>query len=175
MNAAVMTEAPSSFSMRLLERDQVPDWLIRRGIRSLLAQRLREEDKGDPELQQRHLMDLVTRLKGSPVAINTAEANTQHYEVPTEFYLHVLGPNLKYSSCYYERPDEPLQVAEERMLALTCQRARLTDGEEILELGCGWGSLSLWMAKHFPRARIVGVSNSRTQKQFIDARSLARR
>jgi cyclopropane-fatty-acyl-phospholipid synthase len=174
MTATVMTEQPPSFSMRLLERDRVPDWLIRRGIRSLLAQRLREEDKGDPERQQRHLMELVNRLKASPVAINTAEANQQHYEVPTEFYLKVLGPNLKYSSCYYERPDEPLQAAEERMLALTCQRARLTDGEDILELGCGWGSLSLWMAKHYPRSRIVGVSNSRTQKRFIDTRAQER-
>jgi cyclopropane-fatty-acyl-phospholipid synthase len=78
MNATVMTDAPPSFSMRLLERDLVPDWLIRRGIRSLLAQRLREEDQGDREAQQRHLMELVTRLKASPVAINTAEANTQH-------------------------------------------------------------------------------------------------
>ena len=83
----------------------------------------------------------------------------------------MLGPNLKYSSCYYESPGvTPSQAAEERMLALTCQRARLADGEDILELGCGWGSLSLWMAKHYPRSRIVAVSNSRTQKQFIDAR-----
>ncbi|MEP7246851.1 MAG: class I SAM-dependent methyltransferase, partial [Gammaproteobacteria bacterium] len=174
MNATVMVDVPPSFSMRLLERDRVPDWLIRRGIRSLLAERLREEDKGEPEKQQRHFMEFVTRLRASPVAINTAEANTQHYEVPTEFFLHVLGPNLKYSSCYYESPNETLEAAEERMLALTCQRARLTDGEDILELGCGWGSLSLWMAKHYPRSRIVSVSNSRTQKLFIDARAKER-
>jgi cyclopropane-fatty-acyl-phospholipid synthase len=174
MNATVMADAPPSFSMRLLERDRVPDWLIRSRIRSLLEQRLREEDKGDPERQQRHLMDLVARLKVSPIAVNTSDANAQHYEVPTEFYLKVLGPNLKYSSCYYESPNDSLQVAEERMLALTCQRARLADGEDILELGCGWGSLSLWMAQHYPRSRIVAVSNSRTQKQFIDAQARER-
>src|SRR5262245_3266104 len=118
MNATAIQEAPPSFSMRVLERDWVPDWLIRSRIRSLLAERLREEDRGGPEQQQNHLMDLVARLKASPIAINTSDANEQHYEVPTEFYLHCLGPNLKYSSCYYESPDEPLQVAEERMLAL---------------------------------------------------------
>jgi cyclopropane-fatty-acyl-phospholipid synthase len=179
MNATVAAaEAPPSLvnrmAMRLLERDAVPDWLIRRGIRKLLAQRLREEDVGNPEAQQKRLMDLIARLKASPIAINTSDANSQHYEVPTEFYLNVLGPNLKYSSCYYESATESLQTAEERMLALTCQRARLQDGDRILELGCGWGSLSLWMAKHYPRSQIVAVSNSRTQKQFIDARARER-
>jgi cyclopropane-fatty-acyl-phospholipid synthase len=174
MNASVMAEVPASFSMRLLERDRVPDWLIRSRIRSLLEDRLREEDKGDPECQQRHLMELVARLEASPIAINTAEANTQHYEVPTDFYLKVLGPHLKYSSCYYDSPGDSLQTAEERMLALTCHRARLADGEDILELGCGWGSLSLWMAQHYPRSRIVAVSNSRTQKQLIDRRARER-
>ncbi len=174
MNATVAAEALPGFSMRLLERNLVPDWLIRRGIRRLLAQRLREEDMGNPEAQQKRLMDLIARLKASPIAINTSDANSQHYEVPTEFYLNVLGPHLKYSSCYYDSPTEPLQAAEDRMLALTCQRARLQDGDSILELGCGWGSLSLWMAKHYPASRIVAVSNSRTQKQFIDARARER-
>ena len=135
MNATVVHDAPLSFSMRLLERNLVPDWLIRRGIRKLLAERLREENMGDPEEQQKRLMDLIARLKASPIAVNTIDANQQHYEVPTEFYLNVLGPNLKYSSCYFESPAESLETAEERMLALTCQRARLKDGDSILELG----------------------------------------
>ena len=171
--------ATSSFSMRMLESNRVPDWLIRNRIRALLADRLREEDKGDPERQQAHLMALVRRLRESPIAINTAEANEQHYEVPTAFYLQVLGKHLKYSSCYYDsfdvsRAAAGLDAAEARMLALTCERARLADGDRILELGCGWGSLSLWMAEHFPRSRITAVSNSRTQKQFIDARAAER-
>ena len=169
----------TSFSMRMLESDKVPDWLIRNRIRALLADRLREEDKGNPEAQQAHLMALVRRLRESPIAIETAAANEQHYEVPSEFYLQTLGRNLKYSSCYYDSFDiaqaaAGLDAAEARMLALTCERARLKDGDRILELGCGWGSLSLWMAKNFPQSRITAVSNSRTQKQFIDARAAER-
>ena len=165
--------------MQLLELDRVPDWLIRNRIRALLAARLREENKGDPEAQQAHLMQLVTELRRSPIAIETVAANEQHYEVPTEFYLQVLGKNLKYSGCYFDSFElggaaARLNAAEARMLALTCERARLRDGEQILELGCGWGSLSLWMATHFPNARITGVSNSRTQKEFIDAQAAAR-
>ena len=179
MNTNVAQTDNASFSMRMLESDRVPDWLIRNRIRALLADRLREEDKGEPERQQAHLMELVRKLRESPIAINTAEANEQHYEVPTEFYLQVLGKHLKYSSCYYDsfdigRAATNLEAAEARMLALTCQRARLADGERILELGCGWGSLSLWMAEKYPNARITGVSNSRTQKQFIDARAAER-
>jgi cyclopropane-fatty-acyl-phospholipid synthase len=165
--------------MRLLEADRVPDWLIRNRIRALLAQRLREEHRGDPERQQAHLMDLVRSLRESPIAIHTAEANEQHYEVPTDFYLHVLGKHLKYSSCYYDdfditRAATNLDAAEARMLALTCERAGLRDGDRILELGCGWGSLSLWMAAHYPNSRITAVSNSRTQKLHIDARAAER-
>ena len=175
-----MTENQSSpLSMRLLEQDRIPDWLIRRRIRDLLAQRLREEDKGDPESQQAHLMEMVRKLRESPIAIHTAEANQQHYEVPTSFYLKALGKHLKYSSCYYDdfsidRAASNLDAAEARMLQLTCERARLRDGDRILELGCGWGSLSLWMAEHFPNSRITAISNSRTQKLFIDARAAER-
>ena len=169
----------TSLSMRLLEADRVPDWLIRHRIRALLAQRLRDEDKGGPEAQQAHLMQLVHQLRESPIAINTAEANEQHYEVPTGFYQLALGRHLKYSSCYYDSFDIPraaagLDAAEARMLALSCERARLADGDRILELGCGWGSLSLYLAEKFPNARITGVSNSRTQKLFIDARATER-
>jgi cyclopropane-fatty-acyl-phospholipid synthase len=168
----------TSVSMRLLERDVVPDFLIRRRIRSLLAARLRAEDQGDPERQQQRLMEFIRKLAQGPVAIETAAANEQHYEVPTGFYTRVLGRNLKYSSCYYPHPNTPpaenLDAAEARMLALTCQRARLADGERILELGCGWGSLSLWMAANYPRARITAVCNSRSQKLHIDEQARAR-
>ena len=167
-----------TLAMNLLERDLVPDFLIRRRIRSLLAQRLDEEDQKDPERQQQRLSDFLKQLATSPVAIETAAANEQHYEVPTAFYQHVLGKHLKYSSCYYPdraaAPAENLDAAEARMLALTCQRARLADGERILELGCGWGSLSLWMATNYPNARITAVSNSRTQKLHIDAEAARR-
>jgi cyclopropane-fatty-acyl-phospholipid synthase len=163
-----------SLSMRLLERDLLPDFLVRYGIRRLLAQRLVEEDRGNPEAQQQHLMKLIGRLRQSPVAINTADANQQHYELPCGFFERVLGKNLKYSSCYYRTGNETLDEAEDAMLALTAERARLKDGDRILELGCGWGSLSLWMAKTYPGSRITVVSNSRTQKRFIDDRARQR-
>jgi cyclopropane-fatty-acyl-phospholipid synthase len=168
----------TSIAMRLLERDLVPDFVIRRRIRSLLAARLRQEDQRDPERQRERLLEFIRKLAASPVAIETAAANEQHYEVPTEFYTRVLGKHLKYSSCYFPHPRAAaaanLDAAEARMLALTCQRARLADGMRILELGCGWGSLSLWMAANYPHARITAVSNSRTQKLHIDAQAKAR-
>src|SRR6478735_7329246 len=148
----------------LLEKDLLPDWLIRLGIRRLLRQRLAEIDHPSPVLQ---VAAFAAALRPLPIAINTAESKEQHYEVPTEFYRHCLGPRLKYSSGYYETGRETLAAAEEAMLALTAERARLADGQAILELGCGWGSLTLWMAEHFPRARITGVSHSRTQREHI--------
>jgi cyclopropane-fatty-acyl-phospholipid synthase len=163
----------TSLAMNLLERDLVPDFLIRRRIRALLAARLRHEDQGDPEKQQQRFSEFVRRLEGSPVAIETGSANQQHYEVPTEFYQRVLGKHLKYSSCYFHAEDD-LDSAEARMLALTCERARIADGDRVLELGCGWGSLSLYMASSYPAARITAVSNSRTQKQHIDAEAARR-
>ena len=158
----------------LLERNLLPDPLLRFGIRRLLAQRLREEDKGSAEAQLTHLQALVTELRRSPIAIETAAANEQHYEVPTRFYQLCLGPRLKYSGALWPAGVTTLAEAEERMLALYAERAQLADGQDILELGCGWGSLSLWMAEKFPKARVTGVSNSRTQKEFIDAEAARR-
>jgi len=173
MNTAALPIS-TSWSMRLLERDLLPDALVRFGIRRLLKARLVEENRGDPEAQQQHLMKLIARLKQSPIAINTQDANQQHYELPCGFFELVLGKHLKYSSCIYRAASESLDAAEANMLELTAARARLADGERILELGCGWGSLSLWMAEHFPNSPITVVSNSRTQKRFIDARAAAR-
>ncbi|HEY6160484.1 MAG TPA: cyclopropane-fatty-acyl-phospholipid synthase family protein, partial [Bacteroidia bacterium] len=153
---------------KLLEKDLVPDLLIRNGIRRLLRQRLKEEDKGSPEAQKKHLLSLIEELRNSPIAIETKAANEQHYEVPTEFYQYCLGKNLKYSSCFYKEGVTDLTTAERDMLELTCERAELRDGMEVLELGCGWGSLSLFMASKFPNSRITAVSNSRTQKIHID-------
>jgi len=168
----------TSLAMQLLERDLVPDFLIRRRIRALLATRLREEDQRDPAKQQQRLIDFIRQLEDSPLAIETAAANQQHYEVPTAFYTRVLGRHLKYSSCLYPHPGaapaENLDAAEARMLGLTCQRARLDNGQRILELGCGWGSLSLWMAANYPQSKITAVSNSRSQKQHIEHQAAAR-
>jgi len=167
-------DPPVSLPFRLLARDLLPDWVVRIGIRRLLAERLREERRTSEEAQQRHLMRFLAQLKASPIAINTKEANEQHYELPCEFFEMVMGKHLKYSSCYFQPGVTSLDDAEAEMLALTCRRARIADGDEILELGCGWGSLTLWMAERYPNARITAVSNSRTQKQFIEARAASR-
>ena len=173
---AIAASAPfeADWKLRLLQRYLIPDPVIRWQIRKLLAQRLMEEDKGSPEAQQAHLMRLIAELKASPIAVETAAANAQHYEVPARFYELCLGKRLKYSSAYWPAGCNSLDAAEDRMLALTCERAQLRDGDSILELGCGWGSLSLFMAEQFPRSRIVAVSNSRSQKDFIDAHARQR-
>ncbi|TWI97121.1 cyclopropane-fatty-acyl-phospholipid synthase [Mucilaginibacter frigoritolerans] len=153
---------------KLIEQNKVPDFLLRKGIRNLLQQRLDDENKGNVEAQQAHLMSLIGQLKTSPIAVNTIDANQQHYEVPTKFYQYCLGKNLKYSSCYFKEGVTDLNTAEDDMLELTCQRAGLENGQDVLELGCGWGSLSMYMAAKYPRSNFTVVSNSRTQKMFID-------
>ncbi len=152
----------------LLEKDLLPDPLLRWGIRRLLAQRLREE--GGRYQREAYVADLRTR----PIAEDTRAANEQHYEVPTEFYRLCLGRRFKYSGCLYPTGTETLDQAEELMLALYVERARIADGQDILELGCGWGSLSLYLAERFPRARITGVSNSRTQREHIEGEARRR-
>lgn len=174
LTADTLPTDDTTLSLRLLERDLLPDWLIRVGIRRLLAQRLRDERCATLEQQQQRLMKLVAQLQASPIALHTREANEQHYELPCEFFELVLGKHLKYSSCYFQPGVDSLDAAEREMLALTCKRARLADGERILELGCGWGSLTLFMAERFPNSRITAVSNSRTQKTFIDAAAARR-
>lgn len=158
----------------LLTKDCLPDWLIRIGIRRLLRQRLREETAASAEAQRERLLALVAELKTSPIAIDTAAANEQHYEVPTRFYELCLGARLKYSSGYWGEGPGGLDGAEEQMLRLTCERADLSDGQTILELGCGWGAISLWMAEQYPHSDITAVSNSRTQKAHIDAEASRR-
>jgi cyclopropane-fatty-acyl-phospholipid synthase len=165
---------PTLLLDRLLEKNLLPDWLLRVGIRRLLRERLREENRGSAGAQQAHLFKLVEELQQSPIAIETQAANEQHYEVPTRFYQLCLGARLKYSGALWPDGVATLDAAEEKMLSLTCKRAQLADGQNILELGCGWGSLSLWMAEHFPNSKITGVSNSATQKIHIDAEAQKR-
>ena len=153
---------------RFLEKNLLPDWLIRIGISRLLAQRLRDESSRYD--RDAYVADLKTRA----LAEQTGAANEQHYEVPTPFYQLCLGKQLKYSGCLYPTGTETLDEAEEHMLALYAERAQLADGQHILELGCGWGSLSLWLAEKYPRAKITGVSNSKTQKEYIDTQARKR-
>jgi len=153
---------------QLCERGWVPDFLARIGMRGLMRQRLLDEAMDDGEERSRRFSRLLDDLRASPIAIETQGANNQHYEVPAEFFHAHLGPRLKYSGCLYPSGGETLAQAEDAMLALYADRAQLRDGQRILDLGCGWGSLCLWMAQRYPNAQIVGLSNSRGQRTFIE-------
>jgi cyclopropane-fatty-acyl-phospholipid synthase len=155
----------------LAERGLVPDGLVRVGIRRLIARRLREETAPDCEAAAERLAEFEAMQRAGSVAVATADANAQHYEVPTGFFRRVLGPRLKYSACLFAPGISALGDAEAAMLALTCDRAGVADGMDVLELGCGWGSLSLWMAERYPAARIVAVSNSARGSQGPAARA----
>ncbi len=158
----------------LLAAGLVPDALLRFRIRQLLRQRLQEEAAGGLEAVQERFRQHLATWSAGPIAVNTQDANDQHYEVPPRFFELVLGPRLKYSSALFEAGTLDLGAAEEAMLALTCERAQLANGQDILELGCGWGSLTLWMAEQYPASRITGVSNSKDQRAFILARAAER-
>jgi cyclopropane-fatty-acyl-phospholipid synthase len=158
---------------RIVDSGLVPEPLLRAGIRAICAQRLREERRGVEAEQARH-QALVEELRGSDIAIATAAANDQHYEVPAELFEAVLGPHLKYSSCYWPPGVTDLASAESAMLELTAERAELADGQDVLDLGCGWGSLSLWAAARYPRSRFTAVSNSAVQRAWIEAAAATR-
>jgi cyclopropane-fatty-acyl-phospholipid synthase len=153
----------------IAERGWVPDSLIRMGIRRLLGSRLRRIEANDKDPAER-VEALARQMLESPVALETGKANEQHYEVPAAFFEKVLGPHLKYSGCYWPESVSLLGDAEAEMLALTCERAALENGMRVLDLGCGWGSLTLWMARHYPDCQITSVSNSNGQRHFIELR-----
>jgi cyclopropane-fatty-acyl-phospholipid synthase len=154
----------------IAERGLLTDPLLRWGIRRQCAQRLREEQRGGAAAQAARFQLQLAQLRTTEVALHTEAANLQHYELPPGFFALCLGPRLKYSSAYYPTGHESLAQAEEAMLELYGTRAELADGQDILELGCGWGSLTLWMAQRFPTARIWAVSNSTLQRAHIERR-----
>ena len=162
------------YALSLAEKGLVPDALIRAGIRKLLRHRLEEINPGNCEERSKLLQRFLQQMRESPIALHTQEANDQHYELPPEFFEKVLGKHLKYSSCYYANGDESLDQAEAAMLELYGERAELAEGQDILELGCGWGSLTLWMAERYRNSRITAVSNSAPQRHFINARCAER-
>ncbi len=159
-----------SILINMADNGLLPDRLIRFGIRQFDKKRLREERVEAGDDRQKALARFIASMRNSPIAILTHKANEQHYELPPEFFQLVLGRHLKYSSCHWPAGVDTLDQAEAEMLALTSQRAGLEDGQNILELGCGWGSLSLWMARHYPGSRITAVSNSKPQRRFIEAK-----
>lgn len=163
-------------AQRVLEKDVFPDALIRFGIRRLLSQGLAEHRAAAQPSREAYVRRFADGLKESPIAVDTRAANEQHYEVPTEFFQLVLGRYLKYSCGYWIDGKAPggLDQAERDMMETYVAKAELSDGHEVLELGCGWGSFSLFVAENFPRCRVTAVSNSRTQKHYIDGQ-IARR
>jgi cyclopropane-fatty-acyl-phospholipid synthase len=164
---------PLSLSENLLERGLLPDFLIRFGIRRLLRDRLQQEQVLDPEQVQARLMAHIAACDAAPIADETKAANEQHYEVPAAFYEKVLGPNRKYSSGLWGPGADTLETSEANMLRTTCERGELKDGMRVLDLGCGWGSLSMWIARNYPNCKVLGVSNSNSQRESILQRAKA--
>ena len=153
--------------MKLLYTNLIPDWLIRAILRWTTARKIRQLERQPQEIQEKKRRALLNKFDQSPIAIVPHLPNQQHYEVPPDFFQLVLGPRLKYSCCWWEEPGTTLDQAEEAMLELTCQRAGVQDGQAILDLGCGWGSLSLWIAENYPACQITALSNSRDQIEFV--------
>jgi cyclopropane-fatty-acyl-phospholipid synthase len=157
--------------IRWVQTGRVPDWLIRVVLRVMHAWQMRRRNASSLEEAAAEKSALIEKFRRSPIAIRTADPNVQHYEVPTEFFQLVLGMWLKYSCCYWPPGVATLDQAEEAMLELTCRRAGLEDGMRVLDLGCGWGSLSLWIATHYPNCQVLAVSNSNTQREYIEGQA----
>ena len=150
----------------LLARGLIPDWILRRGVRSQGKERLNMMNKVD---STKEYSKFINEASTGNIAVNTDDANNQHYEVDSEFFKYCLGKNLKYSCCFWDENTLDLDAAEDNMLEIYSERAQITDGMNILDIGCGWGSLSLFLAQKYPKSEITGVSNSSSQKIFIDS------
>jgi cyclopropane-fatty-acyl-phospholipid synthase len=158
----------------LAESGRVPDPLIRAGIRRLVSLRLKEEQDGDPQRRDERCRHLLAQLAASRIALNTEAANAQHYEIPAEFFQLVLGRHLKYSSASWDGGAATLDEAEHHMLTLYAERAELADGQRVLDLGCGWGSFTLWAAERYPNSAFTAISNSTGQRAFIEEQARRR-
>lgn len=166
--------SPVTFALKLAEKGYLSDALIRKGIQRLCKSRLQEISEQDCEQAQSSLVQFLQAMARAEIAPLPEKANAQHYEVPADFYQYCLGSNRKYSSCFWLPETRTLDEAEQLALTQTCAHAQLHDGQHILELGCGWGSLTLWMASHYPQAQITGVSNSASQREYIMGQAKAR-
>lgn len=160
--------------IKAMESGVIPDSAIRFGIRQLCKKRLEEVSSGSVTYDEENRQAYIEKLKQLPLAVHTKDANEQHYELPPEFFTYALGKNRKYSSCFWDSTTQNLDQAEDNALNVSIQRAEIKDGHRILELGCGWGSLTLEMAKRFPNSKIVAISNSAPQKVYIDGEAKKR-
>jgi cyclopropane-fatty-acyl-phospholipid synthase len=163
-----------SHLIKAMETGTVPDSMIRFGIRQLSKKRITEIKTGSIEADEKNRQIYIENLRAMPLAVHTKNANEQHYELPSDFFFYALGKHLKYSSCFWDETTSNLDEAESKALDITIKRAELIDGHKILELGCGWGSLTLEMGKRFPTSEITAVSNSSTQKKFIESEAIKR-
>ncbi|TFY74001.1 hypothetical protein EWM64_g10012, partial [Hericium alpestre] len=167
-----MSDCVLQWGYSLLDRGLIPDFVLRRVVRALCRQRLRDIDCGSFEANHAAKVAWIANSRARATIADVPEkANEQHYEVSTEFILSCLGPLAKYSSCLYPTGNETLEEAEVLMMEMYCEKAKLRDGQYVLDLGCGWGSLSLYLAQKYPHSHIVGLSNSHTQKLHIDAQA----
>jgi cyclopropane-fatty-acyl-phospholipid synthase len=157
-----------------VEQGRVPDRVVRLGIRRLLKARLAELHDGDAAAVAALTEAFAAAMRDAPIAPRPEKANEQHYELPAEFFAAVLGPRRKYSSCFFAAADATLAEAERAALAATCERAGIGAGQRILELGCGWGSLTFWIAEREPSSHVVALSNSHSQREFIEAEAARR-
>eukprot|EP00262_Sarcandra_glabra_P022200 TRINITY_DN9750_c0_g1_i1.p1 TRINITY_DN9750_c0_g1~~TRINITY_DN9750_c0_g1_i1.p1 ORF type:complete len:356 (+),score=47.21 TRINITY_DN9750_c0_g1_i1:25-1092(+) len=167
-----LIQLPYDATVRLmlssLERNLLPDIVIRKLTRHLLAGRLRLSYKPSAHLQLFHLMQFAHSLEQMPIAVETDKPKSQHYELPTSFFKLVLGQNLKYSCCYFQDKWSTLEDGETAMLEMYCERAQIKDGQSVLDVGCGWGSLSLYIAQKHSSCKVTGICNSTTQKAYIE-------
>ena len=163
-----------AFAIRWVEKGLVPDTVVRQGIRRLLKDRLAELHAGNALAVADLTQDFVARMAAENLAPLPEKANEQHYEVPAAFFAEVLGNHRKYSSCYWPEGTRTLEDAESAALAATCERAGLGNGQDVLELGCGWGSLTLWMAERYRGSRITALSNSNSQREYIETQAAQR-
>lgn len=157
----------TTLAIQMAEKGLVPDSMIRKGIRQLSQIRLDEIGAHNCELSVRRVADFIKGMNASPIALVPELANAQHYEVPAQFFELCLGQHRKYSSCFWLPETKTLAEAEANALRISCEHADLQDGQQILELGCGWGSLTLWIAAYYPNSQITAVSNSNSQREFI--------
>ena len=162
-----------NLGIKLTELGLVPEAVLRVAIKKIIQQRLSEIPINAKE-RETEKTRFIEELRSSPIALSTNQANEQHYEIPTAYFQTVLGKHLKYSSGLWPIGSESLDESEAAMLERTCQRAKLIDGQRILEIGCGWGSLSLWMATNYPSSQIVAVSNSNSQREYIKSQAVKR-
>ena len=163
-----------SLAIQLAEAGKLPDVLVRKGIRQLVDKRLQEIKADNCETGMADLTTFIAAMNAANIAQVPELANVQHYEVPAEFFHLCLGAQRKYSSCFWMQDTQNLDEAEVLALMQTCDHADIQDGQHILELGCGWGSLSLWLAERYPKSTITGVSNSNSQREYIMAAAKAR-